>query len=267
MEDIYFSEAPAIFNFCSNPSPNSTSFPALRWRSFVTKRLHMLFGFSPSLVRPCVGSAKVGVYYRSSAVYSSNLRRICNLNAVLAGLDDLLGSANVAPFTTNESLSLLEQINLFEDHDILLGPHGSHWAISWFAERPRVIIEAQAVVGAFDLRPLMVTKGDGHLLLVSAGHIPYREDCSGPDAVAAEQARRLCAPENFDGTSLLCDGAGALAPCGTVLRCRSSEGQEKQMQRVSLEINVTAMLEHTARAVGFLDLQSCSQQSGNDRLA
>ena len=126
-------------------------FPPLHWRSFITQRLNPLIGFVPSTVRPCKGptnSVRVGVYYRSGTSDVTKLRRMCNLGSVLEGLGALLGPASVAAFTTNESLSLRAQIDLFEAHDILVGPHGSHWAISWFAERPRVIIEVTALSSA-----------------------------------------------------------------------------------------------------------------------
>ena len=128
-----------------------SGFPPPRWRSFITQRLNPLIGFVPSTVRPCKGptnSVRVGVYYRSGTSDVTKLRRMCNLGSVLEGLGALLGPASVAAFTTNESLSLRAQIDLFEAHDILVGPHGSHWAISWFAERPRVIIEVTALPSA-----------------------------------------------------------------------------------------------------------------------
>ena len=132
-----------------------SGFPPPRWRSFITQRLNPLIGFVPSTVRPCKGptnSVRVGVYYRSGTSDVTKLRRMCNLGSVLEGLGALLGPASVAAFTTNESLSLRAQIDLFEAHDILVGPHGSHWAISWFAERPRAIIEVRAARRARALR-------------------------------------------------------------------------------------------------------------------
>ena len=74
------------------------------------------------------------------------------------------------------------QVRLFDAHDVLVGPHGSQWAMSWFAERPRAIVEVQAVFGALDLRSAIQSKGRGHRFLVSAGHELYANDCGGVEA-------------------------------------------------------------------------------------
>ena len=245
-------------------NPHYASFPPLRWREFITRRLNMLIGFVPSPTRPCLGrepSVKVGVYFRSGTRNVNKLRRVCNLDAMLAGLGDLVGAGNVATFTTNETMSLLAQVQLYEAHDILIGPHGSQWAISWFAERPRVIIEIQAVFGVLDLRMAIMTKGRGHHFLVSSGHELHSNDCrSGVEAELTAHARRLCAPHNFDGSSPLCSGRPsesrcAFRPCEPV--GPGDRGLIIAFKYQSTRVNVTAMREHVAAAVGLLQLEPC----------
>jgi hypothetical protein len=246
-------------------NPHYASFPPLRWRDFITRRLNMLIGFVPSLARPCLGAApnvKVGVYYRSGTRNVNKLRRMCNLDAMLAGIGNLVGPENVATFTTNETMSLLAQVQLFDAHDVLVGPHGSQWAMSWFAERPRAIIEVQAVFGVFELRMAIMTKGRGHHFLVSSGHELAHHNCRpGPEAELTAHARRLCAPQNFDGTSPLCSGRPAESACA-FRPCEARTPDERNLlldfKYQSTRVNVTAMREHVAAAVRLLGLQPCA---------
>lgn len=240
--------------------PSYADFPPIRSRPFLTQRLNLLIGYSPGPPSPCAagipGPAAVGVYYRSGTADVRRLRRMCNFDAALAGLGELVGPAAVAAFTTNDALSLRAQIEAFDRFDVLLGPHGSHWAISWFAERPRAVIEVQPVLGAFDLRRAVQTKGPRHQFYVSAGHEFYANDCGGPEPALAERARQLCAPHNFDGTSLLCDDVGGVGECAGVPRCRPRRPEDQpQLLRFkyqSLRANVTALRLHVAAVVALL---------------
>jgi hypothetical protein len=100
-------------------------------------------------------------------------------------------------------MSLAGQIRAFDSFDALFGPHGSHWAIAWFADRPRVIVELQTVVSSFDLTEASTSKGAGYHFLVSGGHRMMLHSCVGVDERMTEQALMRCTPEHF--TSLLCD--------------------------------------------------------------
>ena len=154
------------------------------------------------------------------------------------------------------------QVRLFDAHDVLVGPHGSQWAMSWFAERPRAIIEVQAVFGVFELRMAIMTKGRGHHFLVSSGHELAHHNCRpGPEAELTAHARRLCAPQNFDGTSPLCSGRPAESACA-FRPCEARTPDERNLlldfKYQSTRVNVTAMREHVAAAVRLLGLQPCA---------
>ena len=248
-------------------NPHYTIFPPPHWRDFITRRLNMLVGFVPSPARPCLTrepNVRVGVYYRSGTRDINQLRRVCNLDALLADLGGLVGPTNVAAFTTNESMSLLAQIQRFDAHDILVGPHGSHWDVSWFAERPRVIVEIQAAFAAVDQRRAITSKGPAHFFLVSAGHEFYSNDCrGGVEAGLAAHARRLCAPQNFDGSSPLCSGGPNGPPTCAITPCEpgassGDRGLVAAFKQQSTRVNVTAVAAHVAVAVGLLGLVPCA---------
>ena len=258
-------------------APAYAGFPPARWRPFLIPRLNNIIGVSPSAARPCARPAAagggaagiaVGVYYRSGTTNVNRLRRMCNLDAALAALAGLVGQDNVAAFTSNESMSLASQVELFDRFDVLVGPHGSQWAMSWFAERPRVIIEVQAVFGAFDLRQAMQSRGRGHHFLISSGHELYQNECTGVEEEVTARARRMCAPQNFDGTLMLCDDAGRLPACAGVPRCRPERPEDwRQLlafKYQSTRVNVTALREHVATAIALIDLPSCKNLDGWD---
>ena len=254
-------------------APAYAGFPPARWRPLLLGRLRLLIGVArppPAARGPCAGAGvvRVGVYYRSGTADVNRLRRMCNLDAALAALAGLVGQDNVAAFTSNESMSLASQVELFDRFDVLVGPHGSQWAMSWFAERPRVIIEVQAVFGAFDLRQAMQSRGRGHHFLISSGHELYQNECTGVEEEVTARARRMCAPQNFDGTLMLCDDAGRLPACAGVPRCRPERPEDwRQLlafKYQSTRVNVTALREHVATAIALINLPPCKDRDGWD---
>ena len=76
------------------------------------------------------------------------------------------------------------------------------------------------------------------------------------------RARRLCSPRNFDGSLLLCDDAGRVPACAGVARCAPGRPRDwwqlLAFKYQSTRVNVTALREHVAMAVGMLDLPPCA---------
>ena len=223
-------------------------FPPVKWRGHIMRSLNNVIGLVPAEARPCRSRVTAGLYFRSNA-HVNYLRRICNQNAVIRAIGVGLGGQQVLSFTTNSTMSLAEQISAFDKFDLLFGPHGSHWAISWFANRPRVVVEIQPVLASFDLAQAIESKGPGHHFLVSAGHRFLRNDCGGLNHEITDVARRTCPAENFDGTSLLCD---ARAQCGI----RACSG-EKALKYQSTEANLTAVASHARRLLDIVQLPQC----------
>lgn len=63
---------------------------------------------------------RIGIFYRSG---SSRPRAFLNMNDIVRELETI--SSNVFLFTTNESLPLRRQIELYNSYDVLISPHSS----------------------------------------------------------------------------------------------------------------------------------------------
>ncbi len=237
------------------------TFPPVHWRNLIVQNMNLLNGFVQPSIRTCLTakSIMIGIYFRSGSSNINQLRRICNRNVIIERTRELTGNeSSTIEFSTNSSMSLLSQISAFDQFDIILGPHGSHWTLSWFAERPRAIIEIQAVLLSFDLHAAIESKGQGFHFFVSAGHRFERNDCSGANQELTAAAKPFCAKENFDGTSLLCDVSRR---CG-IQTCRSNRSEDKlflqSLKCQSTKINISALLHHLGTVLQTITLPHCS---------
>jgi hypothetical protein len=238
-------------------------FPPLHWRKLILRNMNLLLGFVPSPNITC-RSIMIGIYFRSGSSNTNQLRRICNSHVIIERMGEVMGNkSSTIEFSTNSSMSLLSQIHAFDQFDIIFGPHGSHWALSWFAERPRAIIEIQAVLLSFDLHAVISSKGKGFHFFVSAGHSFQRNDCNGVNQELSDAAKPMCAKENFDGTSLLCKISTS---CG-ILPCSSNRPEDKKflqsLKCQSTKVNISALLNHLESVLQTLTLPHCvSRESG-----
>ena len=92
-------------------------------------------------------------------------------------------------FTTNESVPLPHQIDLFNQFDVVLGSHGSQWALAWFAERPQAIVEMSGT---------SVGGADRNRLFLSLGHQYAHTFCRGVNRELQEEAGKTPNPTTLN---------------------------------------------------------------------
>jgi len=92
-------------------------------------------------------------------------------------------------FTTNESVPLPHQIDLFNQFDIVLGSHGSQWALAWFAERPQAIVEMSGT---------SVGGAKRNRLFLSLGHQYAHTFCMGVNEQLQEEAGKHLTPKTLN---------------------------------------------------------------------
>ena len=119
---------------------------------------------------------------------------LCNHADLLRLASSLSGAAK--EFTTNVSVPLPRQIDLFNSFDLILGSHGSQWALSWFAEKPQAIVEFQGTLSSRDLAQSMTSKGQH--FFVSVGHEYTHRFCSGLNQEMQDEAHRRCPLKNAE---------------------------------------------------------------------
>jgi hypothetical protein len=118
---------------------------------------------------PCTNFS-VGVFQRSSG---SHLRRFTNLAKVLEHLSARYGY-QVPVVTTNENMTVLQQLSALDSFDMLVGPHGSH-IITILPSRVSVYVEVGEVVHDKFCQHLFPVLGKS--CLISYGHTKDRTKC------------------------------------------------------------------------------------------
>jgi hypothetical protein len=164
-------------------------FPPMSSRSLILRQFYLLnpaTRFNPKLGVAGFNSRTVGIYFRAKlSERYVGLRQICNLDELLTIAKGVANNSQL--FTTHANMTLAAQVDLFNRFDIILGVHGSHWALSWFAERPLAIVELQGpTYTTGDLKDVMKSKGKS--FFVSLGHSFALPHCAGVDKAAQKIA-------------------------------------------------------------------------------
>jgi hypothetical protein len=167
-----------IYSDSLKPESGSLFRDTFRAQALAVPYQHLRDGWAS----PCTNFS-VGVFQRSSG---SHLRRFTNLAKVVEHLSARYGY-QVPVVTTNENMTVPQQLSALDSFDMLVGPHGSH-SITILPSRVSVYIEVGALV--YDKTCQYLFPALGKSCLISYGHTKDRKKCptSFPPHFGTEQS-------------------------------------------------------------------------------